>query len=131
VFGRSDLRSDALGFLGLSMGAEIAVPVALEKRFQALVLVGGAFDPLWRDAVMPENAPWNFASRITTPTMLINGRRDFMHPYETGQVPYFNAFAVPDRDKEFVVLEAGHIPPWNEVVRHTLRWYDRYLGEVP
>jgi formylglycine-generating enzyme required for sulfatase activity/dienelactone hydrolase len=127
---RSDLRSDALGFLGLSLGAEIAVPVALEKRFRALVLVGGAFDPVWRDVVMPENAPWNFASRITTPTMLINGRRDFMHPYETGQVPYFDAFDVPDRDKEFVVLEAGHIPPWNEVIRHTLRWYDRYLGEV-
>jgi dienelactone hydrolase len=131
VFARSDLRSDALGFLGLSLGAEIAVPVALEKRFQALVLVGGAFDPAWREIVMPENAPWNFASRITTPTMLINGRRDFMHPYETGQVPYFNAFDVPDRDKEFVVLEAGHIPPWNEVIHHALRWYDRYLGEVP
>ena len=130
VDARSDLRGDAVGFLGLSLGAEIAVPVALEKRLRALVLVGGAFDPAWRDVVMPENAPWNFASRITTPTILINGRRDFMHPYETGQVPYFNAFGVPDDEKEFVVLEAGHIPPWNDVVHHALRWYDRYLGAV-
>ncbi|MDX1390477.1 MAG: hypothetical protein R3344_14915, partial [Acidobacteriota bacterium] len=128
VVERPDLRNDAIGYLGLSLGAEIAVPIALEKRFAALVLVGGAFDPAWRGVSLPENAPWNFASRVTTPVMLINGRRDFMHPYETGQVPYFDAFSVPDTAKEFVVLESGHVPTWNEVISNALRWYDRYLG---
>jgi pimeloyl-ACP methyl ester carboxylesterase len=130
VMSRTDLRQDAIGFLGLSLGGEIAVPVAVEKRFQALVLVGGAFDAQWLDLAPPEAAPWNFASRITTPTMLINGRRDFLHPYESGQVPYFNAFDVSDEDKEFVILDAGHIPRWNDVIRNALRWYDRYLGPV-
>ncbi len=45
-------------------------------------------------------------------------------------MPYFNAFNVPDEDKEFVVLESGHVPDWNEVIRHSLSWYDRYLGPV-
>ncbi len=130
VVARSDLRADALAYLGLSYGAEVAVPVALEKRLSALVLIGGAFDPAWRGRVPPEAAPWNFASRITTPTLLINGRNDFMHPYAEGQIPFFEAINVPEGDKRFVVLDAGHIPPWNEVIRHTLEWLDRRLGEV-
>jgi formylglycine-generating enzyme required for sulfatase activity/dienelactone hydrolase len=130
VLWRDDLRDDAVGYLGLSLGAEIAVPVAIEKRFKALVLIGGAFDANWRGAYPPEAQPWNFASRITTPAMLINGRRDFMHPYETGQVPYFNAFDVPEEDKEFVVLDSGHVPDWRDVIRYTLQWFDRYLGPV-
>jgi pimeloyl-ACP methyl ester carboxylesterase len=84
VMAREDLCNDAVGFMGLSLGAEVAVPFAVEKRFKALVLIGGAFDAKWRGRYPPEAAPWNFASRITTPTMLINGRRDFMHPYQTG-----------------------------------------------
>ncbi len=130
VMSRDDLRPDRVAYLGLSYGAELAVPVALEKRFKALVLIGGALDPAWRGGVLPEASPWNFVSRITTPTLLINGRRDFMHPYETGQVPFFNAIDVPAADKEFVLLESGHVPPWNEVIRHTLDWLDRRLGPV-
>jgi hypothetical protein len=130
IMSRDDLRNDAVAYMGMSLGAEIAVPVALEKRFTALVLIGGAFDAQWRGSTLPEASPWNFASRITTPTVLINGRRDFQHPYETGQVPFFNAFDVPPDDKRFIQLDAGHIPPWNEVIKHTLDWLDRYLGPV-
>ncbi|MGD8869905.1 MAG: SUMF1/EgtB/PvdO family nonheme iron enzyme, partial [Gemmatimonadales bacterium] len=130
VIEREDLRDDAIGYMGLSLGAEIAVPIAIEKRFKALVLVGGAFDAKWRGSYPPEASPWSFASHITTPTMLINGRRDFMHPYQTGQVPYFNAIDVPDDQKEFVVLDSGHVPNWNDVIRYTLEWFDRYLGPV-
>ncbi len=130
VESREDLRSDALAYLGVSLGAEIAVPVAIEKRFDALVLVGGALDAAWRGTTPPEAAPWNFVSRITTPTLLINGRNDSMHHYDTGQVPFFEAIDVPESDKEFVVLDAGHIPPWNEVIRQSLDWLDRWLGPV-
>ncbi|HUF70758.1 MAG TPA: protein kinase [Longimicrobiales bacterium] len=127
---RDDLRQDALVYMGLSYGGEIAVPVAIEKRFAALVLVGGALDAAWRATTPPEAAPWNFVSRITTPTLLINGRNDTMHHYETGQVPFFEAIDVPAADKKFVVLDAGHVPPWNEVIRYTLDWLDERLGTV-
>jgi hypothetical protein len=127
---RPDLRADAIGYLGISLGAEILAPFALEPRLKALVLVGGAFDAAWLGAVLPENAPWNFAGRLTAPARLINGRNDFQHPFETGQIPFYNALGTPPADKDTVILEAGHIPPWNEVVRHTLDWLDRYLGPV-
>ncbi len=106
------------------------MPVALEKRFDAAVLIGGALDPAWRGTVPDEAAPWNFVSRITTPTLLINGRHDFMHPYERSQVPFFEMIGVPASEKEFVVLPVGHLPPNNEVIAHTLRWLDGRLGPV-
>ena len=37
---------------------------------------------------------------------------------------------VPDEDKEFVVLEAGHLPHNNDVIRHALDWLDERLGPV-
>lgn len=120
----------ANGYLGLSFGAELAVPVALEKRFETSVLIGAALDPAWRGTVPDEVAPWNHVSRITTPTMVINGLYDFMHPYRESQVPFFQMIDVPDADKEFVVLDAGHLPPNNEVIAHTLRWLDARLGPV-
>ncbi len=127
---RPDLSENAVAYLGLSLGAELAVPVALEKRFGAAVLIGGALDPAWRGSVPEAAAPWNFVSRITTPTILINGEYDFMHPYEETQIPFFEMIDVPENQKEFVVLPTGHLPPNNEVIRHTLRWLDAYLGAV-
>lgn len=124
------LSADGNAYLGLSFGAELAVPVALEKRFEAAVLIGAALDPVWRGDVPEEVAPWNFVSRITTPTMVINGRHDFMHPFEESQLPFFEMIDVPEGDKELVVIEAGHLPPNNEVIRHTLRWLDERLGPV-
>lgn len=130
VVERDDLDADRLAYLGLSLGAELATPMALEKRFDALVLVGGGLDPAWRGNVPEEVAPWNYASRITTPTLLLNGRQDYMHPYFESQVPYFEAIDVPEEDKRFVVLETGHVPEWNDVIRYTLEWLDERLGPV-
>jgi pimeloyl-ACP methyl ester carboxylesterase len=94
------------------------------------VLVGAALDPAWLGAWPPEAAPWNFAYRITTPTIIINGKSDVMHPYEEGQIPFFEAIDVPPGDKRFEVSDGGHLPPWNEVIRHTLDWLDERLGAV-
>jgi len=128
---RDDFDPDRIAYMGLSFGAELAVPIALEKRFAATVLVGAALDPAWVGNVPDEAAPWNFVSRITTPSLVINGRHDFMHPFEEGQVPFFEAIDVPDSDKEFIVLPTGHVPANNEVIRETLRWLDERLGPIP
>lgn len=127
---RPDLNENAIGYLGLSYGAELAVPVALEKRFDALVLVGAALDPAWRGVTLEEAAPWNFVYRITTPTILINGKQDAMHPYEEGQIPFFAAIDVVEDDKRMIVSDAGHLPPFNEIIRHALDWLDERLGPV-
>jgi eukaryotic-like serine/threonine-protein kinase len=127
---REELDIDAVAYMGLSWGAEWALPMALEKRFRATVLIGGALDPTWLGAVPEAVAPWNFVSRITTPTLLVNGRYDFMHPYEESQLPFFDAIDVPEEDKRFVVLETGHLPPNNEVIGYALSWLDARLGPV-
>lgn len=126
-----ELREDAVSFLGLSFGAELVLPVAVEKRFAAAVLVGAALDPAWRGSIPEEVAPWNYITRVTTPTMVINGEFDFMHPFEESQVPFFELIAVPGDQKEFVVLPTGHLPANNDVIAHTLRWLDERFGPVP
>jgi len=130
IFERPEFDETRIAYMGVSYGAEFAVPVALEKRFAALVLVGAALDAAWLGAQPQEAAPWNFVYRITTPTILINGDADVMHPYAEGQVPFFNAIDVPDTDKHFELSRGGHLPPWNEVIRHTLDWLDERLGPV-
>jgi tRNA A-37 threonylcarbamoyl transferase component Bud32/dienelactone hydrolase len=130
ISARPELDETKIAYMGVSYGAELAVPVALEKRFKALVLVGAALDAAWLGVQPQEAAPWNFAYRITTPTILINGDADVMHPYEEGQVPFFNAIDVPEADKRFEVSHGGHRPPWNEVIRLTLEWLDERLGSV-
>ncbi|NNF14094.1 MAG: protein kinase [Gemmatimonadetes bacterium] len=127
----AELREDAVAFLGLSFGAELVLPVAVDKRFDAAVLIGAALDPAWRGVVPEEIAPWNYITRLTTPTMVINGEYDFMHPFEESQVPFFDLIAVPDEEKEFVVLPTGHLPANNDVIAHTLRWLDERFGPVP
>jgi formylglycine-generating enzyme required for sulfatase activity/dienelactone hydrolase len=130
IFERPELDEARVAYMGVSYGAEFAVPVALEKRFKALVLVGAALDAAWLGAQPQEAAPWNFVYRITTPTILINGDADVMHPYAEGQVPFFNAIDVPEADKRFELSRGGHLPPWNDVIRLTLEWLDERLGPV-
>jgi serine/threonine protein kinase/dienelactone hydrolase len=129
---RPDLDETKLGYMGVSYGAEWGIPLAMEPRFSAASLIGAAYDAQWLAGAgsLPETSPWNFVPRIRTPVVLINGRYDFQHPYETGQVPFFEALGAPAEDKRFVLLETGHVPPWNDVIRETLDWFDTYLGSV-
>jgi hypothetical protein len=129
---RPDLDVEKLGYMGLSYGAEWMIPLTMEPRFAAASLVGAAYDAQWlaTAGALPETSPWNFSPRMVAPTVLINGRYDFQHPYETGQVPFFNALGAPEEHKKFVLIDTGHLPPWNYVIRETLDWFDTYLGEV-
>ena len=132
LMNRDDIDPEKLGYLGLSWGAEMPamIGLALEERFGAAVLVGGGFDAGAVSWALPEISPWHFAPRVTLPTLMINGRYDFYFPYETSQLPMFNALGTPERDKRHVVFQSGHIPPWNEVIREVLDWFDKYLGPV-
>ena len=62
--------------------------------------------------------------------LMLNGKYDFFFPYESSQLPYFELMATPDEHKRLVVHEAGHSFPRTELVKETLAWLDRYLGEV-
>lgn len=42
----------------------------------------------------------------------------------------FRLLGTPKEHKRRVVYETGHNIPWNELIKETLDWLDRYLGPV-
>jgi hypothetical protein len=61
---------------------------------------------------------------------MINGRYDYIFPYDRAQVPMFRLLGTPDEHKDHIVLDTDHNVPLGEVIRHTLSWLDKYLGPV-
>ena len=78
----------------------------------------------------PEIQTWHFAPRVRQPVLMINGRSDFVMPYETSQKPMFEHLGTPAEHKRHALLEGGHLPDLNLVITEALDWYDRYLGPV-
>lgn len=79
----------------------------------------------------PEADPINYVSRVTIPVIMIGGRYDYVLPLDTSQRPLFERFGTSASDKRHAILDAGHTPlPRGDMVRETLGWLDRYLGQV-
>ena len=70
---RQDIDSKKLAYYGMSWGASYgAIIPAVEDRFKASVLVGGALDGRCR----PEVRDLNYVRRVKTPTLMLNGKYD-------------------------------------------------------
>ena len=124
---RQDIDRERIAFFGVSMGARLgSLPLALDKRFKAAVLWSGGFST--GGTILPEVDPINFAPRVTTPVLMLNGRDDFDFPIETSQKPMFRLIGTPDADKRHVLFDGGHVFPFARVEKDTLDWLDRYLG---
>jgi len=91
------------------------------------ILLSGGLDGIRR---MPEIDPVNFAPRARMPVLMLNGRDDYVFPLETAQLPLFRLLGAPEKDKRHVVLDGGHFPPRQPVVKEILDWLDKYLGPV-
>ncbi len=125
---RGDLDHDRIAYVGFSWGAAMgAVLPALEPRLKTLVLVGGGF---MFQHTYPEVDAVNFAPRVTQPTLMINGRYDHFFSVELLQDPMFRALGTLIGDKRHVLLDSGHTPPNDLLIKETLDWLDRYLGPV-
>jgi dipeptidyl aminopeptidase/acylaminoacyl peptidase len=71
----------------------------------------------------------NFAPHIKAPVLLLAGRDDFRRPLKQSQEPLMRLLG--SKEKRHYVFEGGHVPPrWQEVIKETLDWFDRYLGPV-
>ena len=122
---RPDIDRDRFAFYGISSGADAGVMLtALEPRLKASVLQGTG---LW-SAAAPEIDPRNYAPRVRVPTLMLNGRYDFLMPFESSQRPLFDALGTAQKEHE--VLQTGHAMPTGDVQRAILAWLDRYLGPV-
>ena len=126
---RDDIDMKHAGFIGTSFGATFPLPyLAMEHRFRAAVLISGGLPQL---ELPPEIDPLNFVSRITLPVLMINGRFDYVSPKETSQHPLADRLGTPAADRRYCVFEFGHGDlPRRDVVRETLAWMDRYLGQT-
>ena len=59
-----------------------------------------------------------------------SGTRPFFFPLETSQQPLFALLGVKPSDKRHIVVDGGHYPPQDLLVKETVDWLDRYLGPV-
>jgi eukaryotic-like serine/threonine-protein kinase len=127
---RPDLDAKNLGFYGLSSGAVDGIRlIALDNRFKAAALVSGGLSPTFRAS---EIEAWNYAPRVRTPVLMLNGRDDLGFPVETAQKPLFKALGTPASDKLYVQYEGGHanLVSRPELIGQILEWFDHYLGPV-
>ena len=79
---------------------------------------------------LPEVDQINYVSRVTQPTLMLNGERDFFFPSETSQRPMFELLGAPPDQKKRLTYSLGHSVPRSELVKEVLLWMDQYLGPV-
>jgi eukaryotic-like serine/threonine-protein kinase len=127
---RPDIDRNRLAFAGVSLGAYYGpVLTAVETRFKASLLLAGGLIVQWSPP--PEVDPFHFAPRNHVPTLMINGRNDFLAPLELSQAPLFRFLGAPVEHKRHAILAGGHTPVHHqEIIRETLDWLERYLGPV-
>jgi eukaryotic-like serine/threonine-protein kinase len=126
---RRDIDATKLGFYGLSWGASHAPRMlAVDTRFKAAALVSAG---LFRNPP-PEVDSWNFAPRYRVPTLMVNGRQDFIMSYETNQKLLFDALGTPASDKKMILYDGGHRNPVTrpDLLGEIINWFDHYLGPV-
>ncbi|HSF18640.1 MAG TPA: protein kinase [Vicinamibacteria bacterium] len=126
---REDIDSARRAYVGFSFGAwRGPIFLAVDERFQAAILSSGGFVH-WN--FLPEADMLNFAPRVRTPVLMMNGRYDEIFPLDSSQLPLFHLLGTPAKDKKHVIFDGGHEggPP-AEDIRESLDWLDKYLGSV-
>ena len=124
---RPDIDIQKIGLYGVSSGASHVVwMTAVHRRFKAAVLASGGL----RANQPPETDAWNFAPRVRIPVLMLNGRDDFMVPYEPNQRVLFEALG--SKDKNFSRYDGGHanLLTRPDLIGEVLDWFDKYLGPV-
>jgi predicted esterase len=126
---REDIASDKVAYYGFSSGANYGpILTALHPRFRASIMLASGILPL---RLQPEMETVNFAPRSRVPTLMINGRDDYLVPFTESQRPLFELLGAEPANKSHARLPGGHIPSDpNEIIREVLDWLDRHLGPV-
>lgn len=126
LLSRPDIDGSRLACLAMSVNTRKVTLVAVESRYRSVVLIGGGLLTQWR-GMIPECNGANFASFITAPKLMINGRFDEAMHLTTEAEPLFALMREP---KELVIVEEGHIPPLEMTVPIVNRWLDNTIGPV-
>ena len=124
---RPEINDDMLAYFGWSWGGRLgAIIPAVESRLKLnMVMIGG----LASGTALPEVDQINYVTRITVPTLMLNGEHDPLEPIESAQLPMLSLLGTSDADKHHIIYPGfGHGLPQNEVVRETIDWLDKYFG---
>ena len=128
VESREDLDSGRLAYFGVSWGGALgAILPAIEPRLKVNVLYVAGFT---FQRALPEADQLNYVTRVTQPTLMLNGELDFFFPAVSSQQPMFELLGTPPADKKRLTYERGHTVPKAELIRESVAWLDRYLGPV-
>ena len=108
--------------MGLSMGVVVAPYLcAMEERIRSIITIAGG----------ASSGSFPYVGRVSAPSLILNGRYDYVFPIELTQIPYFEGLGTPDKDKRHVIFEAGHLPlPRGEMIKEILDWLERYQNPV-
>lgn len=99
----------------------------MDDRFRAVILLGGGIDERVHPT-LPEASNINFASYIRAPKLLLNGRNDEDHRWESRARPLWNLLTEP---KDLVLVEgAGHLVPAEQRIPAMVEWLDETVGPV-
>ena len=125
---RPDIDSTRVGYISMSFGAGSRLPfAAVDPRFRAVVLLGAGIDERVQPT-LPEAANFNFAPYIKVPKLIVNGRQDEEHPWQTRGKPMWDLFREP---KELLLADgAGHLVPVDVRTPRINAFLDRTLGPV-
>jgi len=125
---RPDIDSTRFAYHGTSFGAGSRLLfAAVDPRFRAAVLVGAGVDERLQPT-LPEAANFNFAPYIRAPKLMINGRQDDEHPWQTRAKPLWDLLREP---KELLLVDAaGHTVPVEIRTPRINAFLDRTLGPV-
>jgi len=131
---RQDIDTDKMAYYGMSAGG-IWGPMALaiEERFRTGILVVGGFPTEHVPPAKKAIDPLNHAPRVRVPVLMINGKEDYVFPYDTSQLPMFELMHAANENTEHTVYPGGHglLGLFREQIRgDVVAWLDRYLGPV-
>ena len=125
---RKDMDTKNIALLGLSFGGILGPALsAYEDRIKVIILVAGGIN---FSTARPR--PMGFSTpHATAPTLMLNGKHDFILPVETHQKPMLNLIRTPPEHKRHVLYEAGHLPlPRVPMLKEIMAWLDKYQGPV-
>jgi dienelactone hydrolase len=127
---RGDVLQDRAAFVGLSLGSIVGPVLATrEPRIAALILWSGGFPTFLDEGSARDQL--TAVTRTRIPVLMLNGRYDFVFPFETHQLPYYEMLGTPEANKRHVVYDAGHFAfPLGDAIRENVAWLERHLGST-
>jgi eukaryotic-like serine/threonine-protein kinase len=128
---RSDIDSNKLAYLGVSMGSAkgVIISTLLQDQLRTSIFLDGGY---FLFPPTPGNDQADFAPRLKIPVLMVNGRYDYSFSLDRAQNPLFAMLGTPAGEKRHLVLDTPHdvTEQRPQLVKAVLDWLDHYLGRV-